>query len=141
MVPTGASTEDLFTARTDRDGAENGDSYVAVTKVDGGAVGTVAGSGKMVIDTDAVEAGDDTADLTLTYTAYTDITDVDIVIAPRGILTEDPDDDAKELHEGTSKTDSSYGAVYGETSHTTDSKGTLDVNMLPWCYQLGRCES
>ena len=37
----------------------------------------------------------------------------------------DPDDDTKMLHEGTSSSDSSYGAVYAVASHTTDDKGAF----------------
>ena len=102
----------------------------SVTKVDGGVVGAVEGSGKMELSPTAVEAGDSRS-FTLTYTAATDLTVVNIRISPSGIHTADPDKTADMLHEGTSSSDSSYGAVSGVTSHTTDEKGSLDTTMLP----------
>ena len=86
----------------------------ANAKVTGGVVSAKAGSGKMEFTTPYVTAGDPRENITLIYTAYTDLgttaDPIDLVIRPRGILI----DSTHTLHENSSV---SYGYVSGSLGH------------------------
>ena len=112
-VATVGNNDGMVTART---AIGTGSSTNA--KVTGGVVSAVAGSGRMDISPTFFTAGVRYRNITLTYTAYTDLgtTDdpIDLVIAPKGILLDSDD----QLQEDIS---SDYGYVSG-----TPGKAKLD---------------
>ncbi len=93
---------------------------VAATKVDGGAVRTVAASGMVELLPVAVEAGSQRANIKLTYTADTDLTDATIAITPNGIVL----DADHALQKGSS----GYGYVTGAMSDSL----TVSDNVITW---------
>ncbi len=95
----------------------------AGAKVTGGVVSATAGSGRMDISPTFVEASSPRRDITLTYTAYTKLENVDIEINPEGIVIDSSD-------QALQKTSSSdYGYVSGSRS-----SANLDVtnNIITW---------
>ena len=84
-VDASATTGSAFSATTDIDAGGSG-AAVAVTKLTGGEIHTVAGSGRVDITPVSVEAGSQRQDITLTYTTYTKLSGVDIAIKPNGIV-------------------------------------------------------
>ncbi len=81
----------------------------------------VAGSGKLDLSPASVEAGSQRRDITLTYTAYTDLEGATITIEPDGIVL----DDTQKLQTGTS---TDYGYVSGSEGLEVNADG----NMIEW---------
>ena len=69
------------------------DSAEDVTRLTGGAFAPVAGSGTLAVSPDSAKANATLSRITVTYTAATELTDVDLVITvPTGITPSDPSD-------------------------------------------------
>ena len=83
---------------------------------------TVVGSGRMDISPSFVNAGSPRRRITLTYTAYTKLENVNIEIMPAGIVT----DTDRPLQKGSS---SEYGYVYGSLS---SNKLTVINDLITW---------
>ena len=68
-----------------------GASSVAVTRLTGGAFAPVAGSGTLTVSPDYATANATLSRITVTYTAATNLTDVDLVITvPNDIIASKP---------------------------------------------------
>ena len=93
---------------------------VVATKVNGGAVRAVAASGKVELLPVAAEAGSQRANIKLTYTADTDLTDATIAITPDGIVL----DADHALQKGSS----GYGYVTGAMSDSL----TVSNDVITW---------
>ena len=119
-------SNNLFTAGTDMAG---GSSFTDVTKLEGGLLGAVMGSGRMVISPASMENGETSRTFTLTYTAYTAI-EGDIVITPKGIVVENDSATANVTEELQSTSSGGYGYVTGSASPSGSSTGTLDTSRL-----------
>ena len=93
-----------------------GASTTTPPTVEGGIISPRVGSGMLAISPTAIEAGSQRRDIKLTYTAYTDLTDVDIKVMPDGIVL----DDTNKLQTGES---ADYGYVSGTMNPTVASDG------------------
>ena len=128
------NTSNLWEARTRVD-ATTGGQGILVTKIEGGELGTVAGSGRMQIAPVSLEAGSKARTFTLTYTAYTAVTG-NIQITPMGIVLDDLDDTDNVVVELQNNLGSSgkYGFVTGSTSPSGNMKGKLALtgNIITW---------
>ena len=103
--------------------ATTGPDDTPVTTIKGGLIGAAAGAGKLEVKPFSLEQGSKGRNFTVTYTAYSSVTD-SIVIKPAGIVIDDPDptDDVKiELQDDTP---GAYGYV---RTTTTSNKGGLNV--------------
>ncbi len=89
--------------------------------VSGGEWVAKAGSGKLDLEPSSVEAGSQRRDITLTYTAYTDLEGATITIEPDGIVI----DDDQKLQTDTS---TDYGYVSGSEGLVVNADG----NMIEW---------
>ncbi len=96
------------------------DDAVAM-KVTGGQWVDIDGSGKVDLSPTSVEAGSQRRDITVTYTAYTDLTDTTIVITPDGIVI---DADADQILQDDNS--AAYGYVTGSES---DSFGVTNTTI------------
>ena len=89
-----AGADSAFSATTIvRGGSEETallETRMSVTKITGGAVTAPAGSGRAEIKPASVNAGTQNRSYTVTYTAYTTLTDVAIEISTDGLVTVDP---------------------------------------------------
>ncbi|MYE89433.1 T9SS type A sorting domain-containing protein [Candidatus Poribacteria bacterium] len=87
------------------------DTTTAPTR-EGGTISAKDGSGMLALSPIAIEVGSQRRDITLTYTAYTDLMDKDIKVMPDGIVLEAATGDvpAKLLQTGSS---TGYGYVSG----------------------------
>ncbi len=102
-------------------------SETADAKVSGGKWIAVGGSGKVDLSPVSVEAGSQRRDITLTYTAYTDLTDTTIVITPTGIVIDASADQI--LQDDNS---AAYGYVTGSESDSLTVATSEDTGTLTW---------
>ncbi|MYE87693.1 hypothetical protein F4X33_01675, partial [Candidatus Poribacteria bacterium] len=116
MVPVDGAAGHV-TAQT-----EIGSETAANAKVTGGVVSAIAGSGRMDIVPSFVNAGSTRRRISLTYTAYTKLENVDIEIVPDGIVR-DTDRPLQKNNSGK------YGYVYGDVSST---KLTVTNDLITW---------
>ena len=97
---------------------------VAVTKITGGVVTAPAGSGRAEIKPASINAGIKNRSYTVTYTAYTTLTDTTIKIDTDGLITVDPNPndtvDVKLQTEFPNK----YGYVSGSVSSSASTLGS-----------------
>ena len=85
-----------------------GANNTSAPEVEGGTLSAKDGSGMLALSPIAIEAGSQRRDITLTYTAYTDLEDKDIKVVPAGIVL---DPEADEMLQTDSSTE--YGYVTG----------------------------
>ena len=112
--------------------AASTDQSVDVT---GGAVSGTVGSGRMQISPVSLEAGAPQRTFTLTYTAYTKLTDVNIRITADGIITVDPNENDDIDIELQTDTASDYGHVSGSVSSsasTAPDAPTVSGDFITW---------
>ncbi len=93
-------------------------------EVSGGVWVAAAGSGKLDLSPASVEAGSQRRDITLTYTAYTDLEGITLTIEPKGIVI---DDDTQQLQTDTS---TDYGYVSGSEGFVVNDGDTLEWSGL-----------
>ena len=99
----------------------------AVTKITGGFIGTVAGSGRVQLSPVSLEAGSKGRTFTVTYTAYTAV-EGNIQITPSGIVLEDADTTDNVVVELQNTSSGAYGYVIGSASPSGNSMGTLAID-------------
>ncbi len=98
-------------------------SETTAAKVSGGEWIAVGGSGKVDLSPVSVEAGSQRRDITVTYTAYTDLTNTTIEIEPRGLVIDASADQI--LQDDNS---AAYGYVTGSESDSL----TVEADKLTW---------
>ena len=128
LIPTDASATvapatSAFSATTTVGNASN----IDVTKITGGLIGAVPGSGRMQISPISIEDGQTSRTFTLTYTAYTAVTG-DIVITPAGIVLDDDPATQNVTEELQNTSSGGYGYVIGSASPSGNSRGTLAID-------------
>ncbi len=97
----------------------------AVEKIEGGVIINSAGSGKVDLSPVSVEAGSQRRDITVTYTAYTDLTNTTIEIEPKGLVIDTDANSTQKLQDDDS---AAYGYVTGSESDSL----TVDADKLTW---------
>ncbi len=116
--PIGDSADADITAET------TVDSTTSLVEVSSGGVWVAAaGSGKLDLSPSSVEAGSQRRDITLTYTAYTDLEGITLTIEPDGIVI----DDDQKLQTDTS---TDYGYVSGSEGLVVNDGDTLEWSGL-----------
>ncbi len=123
-IATAATETSAFSAATTVDARS-----AAVTKITGGLIGAVAGSGRVQLSPVSLEAGSKGRTFTVTYTAYTAV-EGDIQITPSGIVLEDADTTDNVVVQLQDTISGAYGYVTGSASPSGNSTGTLAIDSL-----------
>ena len=113
------ATDEPFSAVLTIPGGAN---PAAAPKIKGGIISLKDGSGMLALSPVAIEAGAQRRDITLTYTAYTDLEDKDIKVVPAGIVL---DPEADEMLQTDSST--GYGYVSGSMNPSVVDAGMAIV--------------
>ncbi len=99
----------------------------AVEKIEGGVIINDAGSGKVDLSPVSVEAGSQRRDITVTYTAYTDLTNTTIEITPAGLVIDASADQILQDDDSAA-----YGYVTGSESDSLTVATSEDTGTLTW---------
>ena len=106
---------------TDMDGTDEDLSPVRITTLEGGKASVLPGSGMVTLNPSAAEAGAPRIDITVTYTAHSNLRNYDIQIFPRGIVIDTTADSTQKLQKENSNV---YGYVTGSMSDNLTTVGS-----------------